>query len=107
MKGITKPYVYVGGPMTSFGIHIEDGNLASINYLHEGATKVWIIVPGAEGKKLESIIHENTFELCVQYIRHKTTIVSPSMLKENVIKFAKVRKLYFCIVRKLYFCIVL
>lgn len=90
MKGITSPYVYVGGPMTSFGIHIEDGDLCSINFLHEGAEKVWIIVPGSEGKKLEALINENTSGLCANYIRHKTTIIPPCMLVANRIKFAKV-----------------
>lgn len=41
MSGITKPYLYVGGPLTGFGMHAEDGNLNSINFNHSGAIKLW------------------------------------------------------------------
>lgn len=41
MDGINCSYVYVGAPGSSFGFHLEDGNLASINYLHRGKPKIW------------------------------------------------------------------
>lgn len=41
MAGIQSPFVYVGAPLTSFGFHLEDGDLNSINYLHEGDPKIW------------------------------------------------------------------
>lgn len=41
MSGITDPWLYVGGPLTAFGMHAEDGNLNSINFNHMGAIKVW------------------------------------------------------------------
>lgn len=36
IEGIQSPNIYVGSPLTSFGYHIEDGHLNSINYLHHG-----------------------------------------------------------------------
>lgn len=41
MPGITKPFLYVGTPLSAFGCHLEDGNLNSINYNHSGAVKIW------------------------------------------------------------------
>lgn len=41
MDGINTPYFYVGGPLTAFGLHLEDGNLGSIKYNHTGAPKIW------------------------------------------------------------------
>ncbi|XP_055307473.1 probable lysine-specific demethylase 4A [Sitodiplosis mosellana] len=41
MPGIQKPYIYFGTPLSMFAFHIEDGNLNSINFLHDGEPKVW------------------------------------------------------------------
>lgn len=41
MRGITRPYLYVGSMFTAFGIHLEDGNLNSVNFHHAGASKMW------------------------------------------------------------------
>lgn len=90
MPGIHKPYVYVGMLLTTFGFHIEDCDLGSLNYHHEGSPKVWYIVPGEEGKKLEQLFHKNTKELCNLYIRHESIIVPPSYLQKHGIKFARV-----------------
>lgn len=89
MPGIHTPYVYIGSPLTSFAFHLEDGNLYSINYLHHGQPKVWYIVPGKEGKKLEKLI-ERIYTDCPLSIRHKTTMVPPSILKKNGIKFSRI-----------------
>lgn len=94
MKGITSPFVYVGGPMTSFAFHIEDGNLGSINYNHAGDIKCWYVVPGREGDKLENLIKETTAGLCDLLIRHKIVMVSPSILQDNGIEFARVCMLF-------------
>lgn len=88
MDGIHTPYVYVGMSATCFGFHIEDGDLCSINYHHGGAPKLWYIVPGPEGRKLEKIVASKE---CSQYIRHKNTMVPPSLLKKHKIEFSRVR----------------
>ena len=41
--GINTPYIYVGGKYSIFGLHIEDVDLFSINFLHKGASKLWIM----------------------------------------------------------------
>lgn len=58
MKGIQKPYVYIGMFGTSFQWHREDRNLMSINYLHSGAAKLWYTVPEGFAHRLEQMIQQ-------------------------------------------------
>lgn len=41
IPGIHTPFVYVGFIFSPFGFHLEDGNLYSINYNHDGKPKLW------------------------------------------------------------------
>ena len=43
MPGINSPFIYVGEAGSAFAMHIEDKALFSINFLHTGATKLWIM----------------------------------------------------------------
>lgn len=45
IPGVTTSYVYMGMSASLFGFHDEDMVLYSINYLAQGAFKVWYIVP--------------------------------------------------------------
>lgn len=92
MLGIHKPYLYVGGPLTSFGLHIEDGDLGSISYNHGGHAKIWYPIPGTQSEKLEGLVRKYTPKYCDFYIRHKSTMVPPSVLQAHGIKFARVRQ---------------
>lgn len=105
VKGITTPFAYVGGPLTSFAFHVEDGDLGSINKLQEGEPKVWYIVPGSEGQKLERFIADQISYKCKLFIRHKQVMVPPSILQSNGIKFARVSiSMYFNLVLVPDFC---
>lgn len=90
MEGIHTPFIYVGEYLTSFAAHVEDGDLYSVNYNHSGAAKIWYIIPGEEGEKLEKLIFNQTSHICKLYIRHKSILVPPSVLKEHGIKFARI-----------------
>lgn len=92
MGGIQTPYLYIGMVATSFGFHIEDGDLGSLNYHHGGEEKVWYIIPKSEGGKLEEQVKKSTFAKCELFIRHKQMMVPPSVLKKYNIKFARVSK---------------
>lgn len=89
MKGINTPYVYVGAPFSSFGMHIEDGDLGSVNYNHEGEDKFWYAIPNSEGSKLVELVQSVT-DSCNLYIRHKTVMIPPSVLELHNIKFARI-----------------
>lgn len=41
LEGINSPYLYFGSHRTMFAWHVEDYNMASINFQHYGAPKVW------------------------------------------------------------------
>lgn len=91
MDGIQSPYLFIGGPLTSFAFHLEDGNANSINFLHRGAIKVWYFILPGQNKKLENLSKKLTKNVdCDFFIRHKTMMIPPSVLKKHKIKFARV-----------------
>ena len=45
LKGISTSMLYFGVYGSSFPWHTEDGDLPSVNYLHEGKPKIWFCVP--------------------------------------------------------------
>ncbi len=53
LKGITTPFLYIGGYGTLFAWHVEDLNLPSINYLHHGEPKIWFVISREDAKKFE------------------------------------------------------
>lgn len=98
MPGVNTSFWYAGMTFTSFGEHLEDSNLGSINQLLKGADKIWYSTPACHGKKLADFIQQfcpkNTD--CDLIIRHKSTLVAPSVLKKMGIPFAKVNS-SFCL----------
>lgn len=99
MKGINTSYTNYGMYQTCFPMHVEDSNLASLNILHQGATKIWYGVPATMATKLEAISKDEISEesRCDFFLRHKTLLYSPKLLRENGVEFGKV-SLYFYVV---------
>jgi DNA damage-responsive transcriptional repressor / [histone H3]-trimethyl-L-lysine36 demethylase len=92
IPGVTNPYVYVGSWKTMFGWHKEDLDLYSINYLHNGNPKFWYSIDLSDNEVFEEFMEKNYPEhhsRCSEFIRHKTTIVNPTVLLENQIKMVK------------------
>lgn len=91
IPGVLTPYVYIGTKNSAFGWHVEDDFLASMNILHFGYGKYWYVIPPSERRKFEEFTQKNTTRYtCDLLVRHKYLIISPSILKENGIKFGKV-----------------
>lgn len=87
INGIQTPYIYVGMANTTFGFHLEDGDLSSISYLHSGKPKIWYIVPGEEANKLTQLVQKLFIDTgCDFYIRHKNVMIPPSVLEQNNIR---------------------
>lgn len=87
LNGITEPYLYIGGYGTIFGWHVEDMNMASINFNHSGAPKVWYCIGRKDSKKFEGFVKEKfpqEFLECSEFLRHKTTIINPYFLREQL-----------------------
>lgn len=92
VPGVTAPYLYFGMWKAMFAWHVEDMNLFSINYLHFGEPKSWYAIPSDYGKRFE-ILAQNYFpelaKICPEFLRHKTTLISPSIVEQNNIPMSK------------------
>eukprot|EP01135_Chromosphaera_perkinsii_P002011 Nk52_evm58s215 gene=Nk52_evmTU58s215 len=92
ISGVNSSYLYFGMWKSTFAWHTEDMDLYSINYIHFGAGKTWYCVPPSHGARFENLA--NTFfpaqnKLCSAFLRHKTTVISPSILKKYGIPYHK------------------
>ncbi|CAB1324049.1 unnamed protein product, partial [Coregonus sp. 'balchen'] len=71
IKGVNTAYLYFGMWKSTFAWHTEDMDLYSINYLHFGEPK-------------------SCAQSCEAFLRHKMTLISPSILKKYGIPFEKI-----------------
>lgn len=81
---------------TAFGVHHEDSNMGSMNCLHSGKPKTWYSIPSSQANKLEDFVQgeaKRTYN-CDKFIRHKSTMIPPSVLRSNGIEFGKVKTLF-------------
>lgn len=52
IRGVNEPYCYIGSWKAVFCWHKEDLDLGAMNYIHEGAAKVWYAIAVADGHLL-------------------------------------------------------
>ncbi|CAF4514474.1 unnamed protein product, partial [Rotaria sp. Silwood2] len=92
IQGVNTAYLYFGMWKASFAWHTEDMDLYSINYLHFGAPKQWYVIPPSYGRKFEQFAASRFPSLarrCPAFLRHKMTIISPSILTKQSIPYSK------------------
>lgn len=84
IKGVARPWLYLGSHLSAFCWHAEDQYLCSISYLHEGSAKVWYTVPGHQRALLEQAIGWLLPDLASanrDLEHHLTTMVDPVVLR--------------------------
>lgn len=91
-KGIHSLYVYISPGESFTGLHREDAGVGSVNLLHTGAAKVWVIIAPYHSARLETMIQRSLQCSCAcdQFVRHQNQLVSPSTLKSWNIHFSLV-----------------
>ncbi|OCT52422.1 jmjC domain containing protein [Cladophialophora carrionii] len=86
IPGVNTAYLYLGMWRATFAWHLEDVDLYSINYIHFGAPKQWYSISQKDAPKFEAAmksIWSTDAKACDQFLRHKTYLVSPSILKSK------------------------
>ena len=86
IPGLNQSMLYFGQWRSFFALHTEDCELQGASYLHWGAPKRWYIVPPSHAARVRSLAAANFPELqqsCPNFLRHKTTLFSPAVLKAS------------------------
>lgn len=86
IPGVNTAYLYLGMWRATFAWHLEDVDLYSINYIHFGAPKQWYSISQKDAPKFEAAMKSlwsSDAKNCDQFLRHKTYLVSPSLLKSK------------------------
>ncbi|KAF1970864.1 JmjC-domain-containing protein [Bimuria novae-zelandiae CBS 107.79] len=86
IPGVNTPFWYISQcDWTPATLHVEDGNLGSVNLLLAGAPKLWLFIPECEKTNIERCMEELYGPgrvPCSQKIRHYNAIISPTLLEE-------------------------
>ncbi|KAH8145725.1 uncharacterized protein LAJ45_10202 [Morchella importuna] len=93
LPGVNTAYLYLGMWRSTFAWHLEDMDLYSINYIHFGAPKQWYSISRSDKAKFEEVMKRtwpNDSKKCTEFLRHKSYLVSPSLLANAGIKVNKV-----------------
>ncbi|MFI5206171.1 MAG: lysine-specific demethylase, partial [Candidatus Paceibacterales bacterium] len=92
LLGVNTTFLYIASRFSFFGLHVEDVNLPSINYLHLGKSKVWYSVPTSASKQVEDMLsraYPYDYKKCSEFIRHKRYLVHPNTLTLHSIPWTK------------------
>lgn len=91
IEGVTHSMLYFGTKSSCVAWHLDDMDLPAINYLHFGERNIWHCIPPREAGKLEKLASElMPWEDCKNFLRHKSCLPSPDLLKKRGITCKKV-----------------
>lgn len=84
--GVIEPMMYIGMLFSTFCWHVEDNNLYSINYLHQGASKTWYGIPDTSADHFEEVMRKTVpelFKIHPNLLFMLVTMLSPRILVQN------------------------
>ena len=84
IPGLNRSMLYFGRWRSVFAMHTEDCELQGASYLHRGQPKRWYLVPPAYAKRVRALvaaIFPEQAQSCADFLRHKTTLLAPSIFK--------------------------
>lgn len=91
-SGVNSTMIITSCPDTSFTWHDEDLDLGSINYMHWGATKHWVIAHASSSDKLrDALIRDfrpSEPTECANPIKHKNYLTDLEWLDDNDIQYS-------------------
>lgn len=91
IPGLNRSMLYCGAWRSLFAMHTEDCELQGASFLHAGAPKQWYVIPPTHAdrvRKLARDLYPQEAAECEHFMRHKTTILSPELLKASNIPCA-------------------
>lgn len=92
MHGINVPMYYVGGAFSIFHYHVEDEDLCSVSYLHQGSSKFWYVCPPAFRREFEELVATHILNPAFvnmyhggarQFLSEKSCIFNPSLARRH------------------------
>jgi hypothetical protein len=97
IPGINYPCLHVGGTdgPSPFMLRMEHSRLYSLEYLHAGAPKFWVVVPPSEQQQLERRLlehNEGRHPPCSQFVRHMSVWVPVEALEHWGIRYVGVEQ---------------
>jgi len=93
ISGITIPWFYYGMLFSTFCWHTEDLYLYSLNYMHEGAAKIWYSISHTDKEKMDDYVKKKYYATLLKEpnLLHKLTVhISPLELMKKGIKVYRV-----------------
>ncbi|XP_034246113.1 uncharacterized protein LOC117648058 isoform X1 [Thrips palmi] len=89
--GLHSSFLYFGSTHSYFPVHNEDALLWSLNYLHLGHPKVWVVIPPWATELLEFHLRKSCILLnhssCTNILGHKSVLPTVCWLNERKIPF--------------------
>jgi hypothetical protein len=95
--GVTTSFLHLGMWSSSVGIHIDDYDLITLNYLHHGAPKIWYIIHPSSYSKFEELVNQlklfsDISFSCLSPLQHKTLLIKPSFLRLHSIEYYQIEQ---------------
>lgn len=92
VPGINIPMFYVGDTDSITAMHVEDGLSDSVNVLHAGNDKLWIVIVKSDYTRLNKEVSavmkaEETVDLCDFSIHHKNIVLTPALPDSHEIRY--------------------